>query len=526
MTPLLLRSDEILAGSITHAIRFTAHCTHSYIWPGSHDAGSCDSTYPPMGARFRLRANFDISKFSASTQVVLKAFQHYGLILADNGSDWYFSGRTDDWWGTTAGDTVVSELKQIPANQFDAIDESSLQASPNSYAALSCTGTPLFTSYFNWFDKASPGMFNDNIHLLNTGGSTSTGCVSLGGVSIPFSLASGKETYVSFPAGSIGGPPVITVLSGPAVLASQRVQYYSTFNEVWAESASQAITAGYFNWFDKASPGMLNDNVHLLNPGTSSATVTVSLPGAISQVATVAPGAEAFVTFPAGTIGGPVTVSSTQPVLASQRVQYYQSFNEVWAGSATQAVTTGYFNWFDKASPGMFNDNIHLLNPGGTSATVTVSVPGATPQIATVAAGAEAYVTFPSGKIGGPVTVNSTQPVLAAQRVQFYQTFNEVWAASASQALATSHVNWFDKASPGMFNDNIHLLNPGASTATVTVSLPGATSQVATVAAGAEAYVTFPVGTIGGPVTVTATQPVLAAQRVQYLQSFNEIPAA
>src|ERR1700741_1672124 len=139
-----------------------------------------------MGARFRLRPNFDISKFSASPHVVRRAFQHSGLILADNGSDWYFSGRTDDWWGTTPGDTVVSELKQVPANQFEAVDESSLQAAPNSYAALSCTGTPLFTSYFNWYDKASPGMFNDNIHLLNTGASTSTGCVSLGGVSIPF----------------------------------------------------------------------------------------------------------------------------------------------------------------------------------------------------------------------------------------------------------------------------------------------------------------------------------------------------
>ena len=135
MLPLLLRPDEILAGSITHAIRFTTHCTHGYIWPGSHNAGSCDATFPPMGARFRLRAGYDISGFSANTQVVLKAFQHYGLLLADNGSDWYFGGSTDSWWGTTAGDAVVTELKTIPAAQFDAVDESSLQVAANSYAA-------------------------------------------------------------------------------------------------------------------------------------------------------------------------------------------------------------------------------------------------------------------------------------------------------------------------------------------------------------------------------------------------------
>jgi hypothetical protein len=136
MAPLLLRPDEILAGSITHAIRFTAHCTHSYIWPGSHNAGSCDTTYPPMGARFRLRGTFDVSRFSANTQVVLRAFQHQGLILADNGSDWFFGGTTDDWWGTAAGGTVVSELKTIPAAQFDAVDESGLQSAAGSYRAV------------------------------------------------------------------------------------------------------------------------------------------------------------------------------------------------------------------------------------------------------------------------------------------------------------------------------------------------------------------------------------------------------
>ena len=135
MTPLLLRPDEILAGSITHAIRFTTHCTNGYIWPGSHNAGLCSSGFPPMGARFRLRSSFNISSYSATTQVVLRAFQHYGLMLADNGSDWFFGGTTDDWWGTTAGSTVVSELKTIPASQFDAVDESGLQSAPGSYRA-------------------------------------------------------------------------------------------------------------------------------------------------------------------------------------------------------------------------------------------------------------------------------------------------------------------------------------------------------------------------------------------------------
>jgi spore germination protein YaaH len=385
---------------------------------------------------------------------------------------------------------------------------------------------PVFTSYLNWYDKASPGMVNDNIHLVDTGAAASSGCVTVSGKAIvPWSANPGQETYMTLPAGTIGGPVLVTVNSGPAVLASQRVQYNQSFNEVWAAGGAQAVTTSYFNWYDKASPGMYNDNIHVLNPGGVAANVTVSLPGATPQAVSVAPGAEAYVTFPAGKIGGPVTVSSSQPVMASQRVQYYQTFNEVWALSAAQAVTTSYFNWYDKASPGMYNDNIHLLNPGGVTANVTVTLPGAASVTASVAAGAETYVTFPAGKIAGPVKVSSTQPVLASQRVQYYSSFNEVPALLPATAATISHLNWYDKASPGMINDNIHLLNPGTASANVTVSLPGIPPLTVTVGAGAEAYVSFPAGTIGGAVTVSSTQPVLASQRVQYYQTFNEVAA-
>ena len=526
MTPLLLRPDEILAGSITHAIRFTAHCTHGYIWPASHEAGLCDATFPPMGARFRLKSSVTISGFGTDTQVVLRAFQHYGLILADNGSDWYFQGSTDDWWSTTAGSAVVSELKTIPASDFEAVDESGMQAAPNSYAAISCTGTPLFATYFSWFDKASAGMFNDNLHLLDTGTSTSTGCVSVGGVTVPFSVAAGHETYVTFPPGTIGGPVAVNVLAGPAVLASQRVQYYQSFNEVWAMSPSQAAKTSYLSWFDNASAGMVGDNIHVLNPSATNANVTVSIPGASPIGFALAAGAETYVSFPAGTIGGPVTINADQAVLASQRVQYYQTFNEVIARSAAQAATTSHFNWFDKASTGMVGDNIHLLNTSTSTAHITVAMPGATSAGVTLPSLAETYVTFAQGHIGGPVTVTSDQPVLASQRVQYFQSFNETPSESAAQALTASHVMWFDKATAGMAGDNIHVLNTSGSTANVTVSLAGASSDIFSLAAGAETYVTFPFGSIGGPMTITSDQPVVAAQRVQYYQTFSEIPAA
>jgi IPT/TIG domain len=378
--------------------------------------------------------------------------------------------------------------------------------------------------YFNWFDKATPGMAGDNIHLLNTSGATATISLTMPGASIgPFTLPAGAETYVSFGAGHIGGPVVVT--SDQQILSSQRVQYFNSFNEVWSMSAAQAAMVSYIPWYDTATAGMVGDNIHVLNPGAVSANVTVTLPGAttIGPFA-LAAGQETHVSFGPGHIGGPVKISATLPVLASQRVQYYQTFNEVVARSATQASTQSMVNWFDRASAGMVGDNIHVLNPGAGTANVTLTLPGA-PNIGPfpLQAGQETYVSFGQGQIGGPVTITSSLPVLASQRVQYYQSFNEVPAATQAQASTVSHIMWFDKATAGMVGDNIHVLNMGAATANVTVSLPGATNIVFTLPVGAETYVTFPAGKLGGPVTITADQTVLAAQRVQYYQSFNEV---
>jgi hypothetical protein len=435
------------------------------------------------------------------------------------------SGTTLSYSDTTVGGLITYSYT---VDAFDAAGNHSAQSSAVQVTTVACTGSALFTTYFTWFDNASPGMLNDNIHLLNNGGTTSTGCVTVGTVSVPFSLPAGQENHVGFPAGTIGGPVVITVNSGPAVLASQRVQYYKSFNEVWAMKPAQAATTSYFNWFDKASPGMLNDNIHIVNPGNTTATGGVTVAGGTPALFSIAPGAESYLSFPPGTIGGPVvvTVTSGPAVLASQRVQYYQTFNEVESASAAGAATTSYFPWYDKASPGMFNDNIHLVNPGGTSSDVTVSLPGATDVVTTVDAGAEAFVSFPAGTIGGPVTVTASQPVLASQRVQYYQSFNEAAAGPTSKATTASYIMWFDKASPGMLNDNIHIVNPGTSSATVTVSLTGVTFINVTVLPGAQAFVSFPPGSIGGPVSIISTLPVLATQRVQYYQTFNEVPSS
>jgi len=129
--PGLLRYDEVAAGKVDHAIRFTTDVTDTrYLWPARHQAGSISNqAYPPMGARFRLKASYRIaSTLRADTRAVLTAMKKYGLFLADNGTPWYFQGTADTRWPNA----MLDQLKKVPASAFEAVDTSSLMISRNS----------------------------------------------------------------------------------------------------------------------------------------------------------------------------------------------------------------------------------------------------------------------------------------------------------------------------------------------------------------------------------------------------------
>jgi hypothetical protein len=128
--PGLLRYDEVAAGHVDHAIRFTTnHTDRRYMWPARHQAGDVsDLTYPRMGARFRLKASFSGAGFRTDTRVVLAAMKSYGLVLADNGSPWYFQGTQDTRWSSA----MLDELKKIPASAFEAVDTRPMIVSSNS----------------------------------------------------------------------------------------------------------------------------------------------------------------------------------------------------------------------------------------------------------------------------------------------------------------------------------------------------------------------------------------------------------
>jgi hypothetical protein len=115
----LVRYDEVAAGQLEHAIRVTFDSTrNAWLHPASHCAGdSSDPAAPPMGLRLRLKAGYGLGGFSGAARTIALAMKRYGLIVADNGSNWYFSGSSDRRWD----DENLDQLKRIPGSAFEVV---------------------------------------------------------------------------------------------------------------------------------------------------------------------------------------------------------------------------------------------------------------------------------------------------------------------------------------------------------------------------------------------------------------------
>jgi hypothetical protein len=123
--PGLARYDEFKRGRIDHALRFTVSRTRrSFVWPARHFASNLtDPSLPPMGLRVRLGASFDVRPFPPQARVVLTALKRYGMIVADNGADWYISGAPDARWSNDQ----LHTLGRVSGASFEVVDASSLR---------------------------------------------------------------------------------------------------------------------------------------------------------------------------------------------------------------------------------------------------------------------------------------------------------------------------------------------------------------------------------------------------------------
>jgi len=119
--PGLVRYDEAITGTIPHAIRFTVdQSRRAYVPPANHWASdNTSASLPPMGCRVRLKASYKIpASFSPEVKAILNALKKYGMIVADNGSNWYLSGTPDKRWNN---DHLVGQLSQVKGSNFEVV---------------------------------------------------------------------------------------------------------------------------------------------------------------------------------------------------------------------------------------------------------------------------------------------------------------------------------------------------------------------------------------------------------------------
>ena len=368
----LIRYDEIVAGSINHAIRFTAQHTKDdanngyFTAPATHAAGNLWGTDNIMGMRIRLKASFDISGYSSTNQIILKAMKQYGMILADNGSNLFFQGTPDARWN----DNDLNALKAVPASAFDVVQMApvydsataptgaapvinSFTASSTSVASgASVTLTPTVTgASYSYIDNAGfvrgPVVVNPTatttytLTSRNAYGTTSaavTVTVQNGTAPTLQFAAVSTQTYGAAPfavsaTSNSAGAITYSVVSGPATVSGSTV----TLTGVGTVTlqASQAAAGNYAVGTAQTS--------FTVNPG-SPALAFVAVP---SQTFGVAPFAVSTTTQSAGgitysVVSGPATVSGNQVTLTGVGSVTLQA-NQAAAGNYTAATATTTF---------------------------------------------------------------------------------------------------------------------------------------------------------------------------------------
>jgi hypothetical protein len=209
--PGLVRYDEVAAGSINHALRFTLQNTKSdanggyFVQPASHAAGSSSASMNIMGMRVRLKASVNISGFSAANQVILTAMKKYGMILADNGSNFFFQGAPDTRWD----DNDLNNLKTIPGSDFEVV-----QMTPN---------------YPGWDANSAPTGSAPSINSFTASASTVASGTS---VTLSWSTSNDSYDFIDKLGGVRGGSITITPTATTTYTLNATNQYGRTTKQV------------------------------------------------------------------------------------------------------------------------------------------------------------------------------------------------------------------------------------------------------------------------------------------------------
>lgn len=270
--------------------------------------------------------------------------------------------------------------------------------------------------YFNWYDlQSSSGMVGDWVLISNPSVSAATVTVKIAGeIKGSKTVAPGETWTPAFPE-VMNGP--VEIESDQPILASQRVLYKQSFNEVNGIPNSRIHRSFYFPWYDYATPGMQGDWILVSNPTTAGTTanVTVKIAGNTVGTRSIRSGEVWAPIFP-GVMRGPVEILSDQPILASQRVLYQESFDEATGIGDNAFGGNIFFTWYDESTPELKEDWVLTVNPGSSTTEVVMKISGVEKERKLLAPSQVWATRFPS-TIGGPVEIVSSQPVYVSQRV-------------------------------------------------------------------------------------------------------------
>lgn len=354
--PGLVLAEEVLdQGVINHAIRFTvSRSADAYVYPASHEAGSGDpATTPRMGERFRLKQSFDISGFSPANRVILQAMKDYGLIVADNGSNWYISGEPSTRWN----DDDLRRLQGIVGSSFEAVDL-----------------TPVVSGL-----SASTGSGGNTITIsgLNFSGGAGMTQVYFGTTAVSqFTINSDSSISVTVPAGTQGSTVNVTVKSPYGTSAVVNAARF-TYGVATPQPGSLQFSAPTFNVSEGA--GTLTITVTRVNGSSGAVSVDYAVTGgtADSSDYAVSPGT---LTFADGQTSKTFTISLLDDSLVEPTETVLLTLSNPTGGATLGSTSAATVNIANNDAPSSGKVDIasaaYSIGEGGGFLQVTVTRSG------------------------------------------------------------------------------------------------------------------------------------------------------
>lgn len=389
--------------------------------------------------------------------------------------------------------------------------------------------TPSDQYYFTWYDQSSSD-WKDWVLIANP---------VVGQVAARTSVQIDQTTYAdrnlavgapaetpSFP-GIIGGPAIVKATE--PLITSQRVVYKDSFNEIPGIHASRLESTYFFTWYDSLPEnGMVGDWILVSNQGDAAANVEIYIGGNLKGAYSIPAGGQITPSY-ANTMDGPVKVTSTngQPLIVSQRVLYNSSFTEVLGIPESKLSSEYSFTWYDSRPDNHMKGNwILIANQDRGDAYVDVYIGGNLMGSYVIPEGGRVTPQYPN-LMAGPVKVVSTNGklLMTSQRVLFKESFEEVQGMTTDDFATDLWFTWYDSLRANNMNGNwILVANEGTQVADVEVYIDSVLKTRLNIPVGGNVPLSY-ANTMGGPVRVVSTngQPLVATQRVVYMNSFNEI---